>query len=59
MPTNINFSSKASLVWQSANEILRDVFKRSEYPDIDFTDGAHSRIESVFLQTSRKDPKAD
>jgi type I restriction enzyme M protein len=54
MPTNITFSSEASLVWQSANEILRDVFKRSEYPDIILPMVLIRRIECVLTEMSEK-----
>ncbi|MDP1675330.1 MAG: class I SAM-dependent DNA methyltransferase [Bacteroidota bacterium] len=54
MSNSVNISSEASLVWQSANEILRDVFKRSEYPDIILPMVLIRRIECVLTETSER-----
>ena len=53
MSNTINFAAEASLIWQSANEILRDKFKRSEYPDIILPMVLIRRIECVLIETQK------
>ena len=53
MTNEINFSTEASLIWQSANDILRDKFKRSEYPDIILPMVLIRRIECVLVETRK------
>lgn len=54
MSNNITFTAEASLIWQSANDILRDKFKRSEYPDIILPMVLIRRIECVLEETRAK-----
>jgi len=31
---NLNIKTEADLIWNTADDILRDVFTRTQYPDI-------------------------
>jgi len=48
-----DFQDKTNFIWQIADDILRDVFKRTEYPDIIYPMVLIRRIECVLL-SSRK-----
>ncbi len=50
MDSKIDFSFEAGLIWNTANDILRDIFKRTEYPDIIYPMVLIRRIENVLLQ---------
>lgn len=51
MQSKTDFSFEAGLIWNTANDILRDIFKRTEYPDIIYPMVLIRRIENVLLQT--------
>lgn len=48
---NINIKAEADLIWNTADDILRDVFTRSEYPDIIYPMVLLRRIECVLENT--------
>ncbi len=48
MSQNINFKAEADLIWNTADDILRDVFTRTEYPDIIYPMVLIRRIECVL-----------
>lgn len=51
---DINIKAEADLIWNTADDILRDVFTRSEYPDIIYPLVLLRRIECV-LQSTRNE----
>ncbi len=48
MSDDINIKAEADLIWNIADDILRDVFTRTEYPDIIFPMVLIRRIECVL-----------
>lgn len=50
MDSKLDISFEAGLIWNTANDILRDIFKRTEYPDIIYPMVLIRRIENVLLQ---------
>lgn len=46
-----NFREKANFIWSIADDILRDMFKRTEYPDIIYPMVLIRRIECVLMST--------
>lgn len=48
MSDDINIKAEADLIWNIADDILRDVFTRTEYPDIIYPMVLIRRIECVL-----------
>ena len=48
---DINIKAEADLIWNTADDILRDVFTRTEYPDIIYPLVLLRRIECVLQST--------
>ena len=48
---DINIKAEADLIWNTADDILRDVFTRTEYPDIIYPMVLIRRIECVLENT--------
>ena len=46
-----DISVEVGLIWNTANDVLRDIFKRTEYPDIIYPMVLIRRIENVLLNT--------
>lgn len=49
MKRDTDISSEVALIWNTANDVLRDIFQRTEYPDIIYPMVLIRRIESVML----------
>lgn len=47
---DIDVSSEAGLIWKIANDVLRDIFQRTEYPDIIYPMVLIRRLECVLEQ---------
>ena len=45
---DIDVSSEAGLIWKIANDVLRDIFQRTEYPDIIYPMVLIRRLECVL-----------
>lgn len=45
---DIDVSAEAGLIWKTANDVLRDVFQRTEYPDIIYPMVLIRRLECVL-----------
>ena len=45
---DIDVSKEAGLIWQVANDVLRDIFQRTEYPDIIYPMVLIRRLECVL-----------
>ena len=45
---DIDVSKEAGLIWQVANDVLRDIFQRTEYPDIIYPLVLIRRLECVL-----------
>lgn len=52
MKKDTEISSEVSLIWNTANDVLRDIFQRTEYPDIIYPMVLIRRIENVLLNTA-------
>jgi len=52
----INIKAQADLIWELASDVLRDVFQRTEYPDIIYPMILIRRIECV-MQAAREQVK--
>lgn len=50
MKRDTDISSEVSLIWNTANDVLRDIFQRTEYPDIIYPMVLIRRIEGVLIQ---------
>jgi len=50
MPEQINISSEVGMIWESADSILRDSYKRHQYQDVILPFLVLRRIESVLLE---------
>ncbi len=46
---DIDVSKEAGLIWQVANDVLRDIFQRTEYPDIIYPMVLIRRLECVLI----------
>ncbi|MEI6815527.1 MAG: class I SAM-dependent DNA methyltransferase [Bacteroidota bacterium] len=49
MKRDTEISSEVSLIWNTANDVLRDIFQRTEYPDIIYPIVLIRRIEGVMI----------
>ncbi|MBO6606718.1 class I SAM-dependent DNA methyltransferase [Psychroserpens sp.] len=47
---DIDVSKEAGLIWQVANDVLRDIFQRTEYPDIIYPMVLIRRLECVLKE---------
>ena len=56
MSSQINIKAQADLIWELASDVLRDVFQRTEYPDIIYPMILIRRIECV-MQAAREQVK--
>jgi type I restriction enzyme M protein len=54
MKKDTDISFEVGLIWNTANDVLRDVFRRTEYPDIIYPMVLIRRIENV-LEATRKE----
>lgn len=52
MKKDTEISAEVSLIWNTANDVLRDIFQRTEYPDIIYPMVLIRRIENVLLNTA-------
>ncbi|TLS77945.1 SAM-dependent DNA methyltransferase [Mariprofundus erugo] len=52
MNNQVNIKAQADLIWELASDVLRDVFQRTEYPDIIYPMILIRRIECV-MQSAR------
>ena len=50
MKRDTEISQEVALIWNTANDVLRDIFQRTEYPDIIYPMVLIRRIESVLIQ---------
>lgn len=51
---DIDVSKEAGLIWQVANDVLRDIFQRTEYPDIIYPMVLIRRLECVLKSEVEK-----
>jgi len=51
---DIDVSSEAGLIWKIANDVLRDIFQRTEYPDIIYPMVLIRRLECVLENEKNK-----
>lgn len=51
---DIDVSKEAGLIWQVANDVLRDIFQRTEYPDIIYPMVLIRRLECVIAEETKK-----
>jgi type I restriction enzyme M protein len=49
-----NFQETANFIWQIADEILRDDFKRGKYPDVILPFTVLRRLDCVLAPTKAK-----
>ncbi len=49
MKRDTEISSEVALIWNTANDVLRDIFQRTEYPDIIYPMVLIRRIEGVLI----------
>lgn len=54
MVETVNISSEVGMIWESADSILRDAYKRHQYQDIILPFVVLRRIESVLLESREK-----
>jgi type I restriction enzyme M protein len=54
MKRDIDVSKEAGLIWQVANDVLRDIFQRTEYPDIIYPMVLIRRLECVLAEEKAK-----
>jgi type I restriction enzyme M protein len=52
MKRDTEISKEVALIWNTANDVLRDIFQRTEYPDIIYPMVLIRRIESVLIAKS-------
>ena len=60
MKKDTDISAEVALIWNTANDVLRDIFQRTEYPDIIYPMVLIRRIENVLVnaaETIRKELK--
>ena len=48
MKRDTEISSEVALIWNTANDVLRDIFQRTEYPDIIYPMVLIRRLECVL-----------
>jgi len=51
---DIDVSAEAGLIWKIANDVLRDIFQRTEYPDIIYPMVLIRRLECVLVKEKEK-----
>ncbi len=51
MSNQVNIKEQADLIWELASDVLRDIFQRTEYPDIIYPMILIRRIECVLEAT--------
>ena len=49
MKRDTKISSEVALIWNTANDVVRDIFQRTEYPDIIYPMLLIRRIEGVLI----------
>jgi len=49
MKRDTDISQEVALIWNTANDVLRDIFQRTEYPDIIYPMVLIRRIEGVMI----------
>jgi type I restriction enzyme M protein len=49
MKRDTEISNEVALIWNTANDVLRDIFQRTEYPDIIYPMVLIRRIEGVLI----------
>lgn len=49
MKRDTDISQEVALIWNTANDVLRDIFQRTEYPDIIYPMVLIRRIEGVLI----------
>jgi type I restriction enzyme M protein len=49
MKRDTDISKEVALIWNTANDVLRDIFQRTEYPDIIYPMVLIRRIEGVLI----------
>ena len=49
MKRDTDISKEVALIWNTANDVLRDIFQRTEYPDIIYPMVLIRRIEGVMI----------
>ena len=54
MKRDTEISSEVALIWNTANDVLRDIFQRTEYPDIIYPMVLIRRIEGVLIAKSEE-----
>ncbi len=52
MKKDTEISTEVALIWNTANDVLRDIFQRTEYPDIIYPMVLIRRIENVLLNSA-------
>jgi type I restriction enzyme S subunit len=52
MKRDTDINKEVALIWNTANDVLRDIFQRTEYPDIIYPMVLIRRIESVLIAKS-------
>lgn len=52
MKKDTEISAEVALIWNTANDVLRDIFQRTEYPDIIYPMVLIRRIENVLINAS-------
>jgi len=50
MKRDTEISKEVALIWNTGNDVLLDIFQRTEYPDIIYPMVLIRRIESVLIQ---------
>lgn len=54
MKRDTEISKEVALIWNTANDVLRDIFQRTEYPDIIYPMVLIRRIEGVLIEETDK-----
>lgn len=54
MKRDTDISQEVALIWNTANDVLRDIFQRTEYPDIIYPMVLIRRIEGVLVEKTRQ-----
>jgi type I restriction enzyme M protein len=54
---DIDVSRESGLIWKVANDVLRDIFQRTEYPDIIYPMVLIRRLECVLEEETEENSK--
>jgi type I restriction enzyme M protein len=54
MKRDTEISKEVALIWNTANDVLRDIFQRTEYPDIIYPMVLIRRIEGVLIEKTEE-----